>query len=109
MEHVSRDADMKVIVRSETSILKKIMEKKNEGFKLVALEQSDRSVSIFDYKFDRRTVLLVGNEKFGIVDHVLSQFEDIVEIPQYGQPFSLNVAISTGMALYEYCKQFPKG
>ena len=32
-----------------------------------------------------------------------------VEIPVWGLPYAYNVANATAMALYEYCRQFPRG
>ena len=40
------------------------MEKlKEEGYKLVALEQTNKSHVLWEYKFDRKTVVIVGNGK----------------------------------------------
>jgi hypothetical protein len=36
---------------------------KTDGYKLVALEQTNKSHILFDYKFDPKTVIIVGNGK----------------------------------------------
>ncbi len=82
---------------------------RGEGYRLVALEQASGSQSLFDYRFDRRTVLVIGNERLGVSDEVLALVDDAVEIPVYGLPYSHNAATATAMALYEYCRQFPQG
>jgi len=75
----------------------------------VGLEQTTGSVSLFDFAFVRRTVLVVGNERTGLNDEILPLLDDVVEIPVFGLPHSFNVATATSMAMYEYCRQFPHG
>ncbi len=81
--------------------------RKTEGFRLVGLEQTTQSQSIFDYQFDQKTVLVIGNERTGISQEVLDMLDEVVEIPVYGQPASLNAASSAMIGIYEYCRQFP--
>ncbi len=80
-----------------------------EGYRLVGLEQTTGSVSLYTHAFERRTALVVGNERLGLSEEVLDLLDDVVEIPVYGMPHSYNAAIATSIALYEYCRQFPQG
>ncbi|MEM6293191.1 MAG: RNA methyltransferase [Myxococcota bacterium] len=80
-----------------------------EGYRLVGLEQTTGSTSLPAYQFERRTVIVVGNERLGLSDEVLGMLDDVVEIPVYGMPHSYNAAIATSIAMYEYCRQFPAG
>ena len=82
---------------------------RGEGYRLVGLEQTTGSQSLFSYPFHRRSALVVGNERLGLADDVLGLLDDVVEIPVYGLPHSYNAAIATSMAMYEYCRQFPCG
>ena len=82
---------------------------KSDSYRVVALEQSDRSQNIFDYRFHRKTVLIVGHERLGVTEAELATTDDVIEIPVFGQPFSYNVVTATTMAVYEYCRQFPAG
>ncbi|MCE9607149.1 MAG: TrmH family RNA methyltransferase [Planctomycetia bacterium] len=79
------------------------------GYQLVGLEQTTDSTSIFDFRFDRKTALIVGNERSGLDEDELRLLHKVVEIPMYGLPHALNAATATAMALYEYCRQFPSG
>ena len=47
------------------------------------------------------TVLLMGNEQSGLPTDVANQCDILVKIPQIGQADSLNLAVSTGVMLYE--------
>ena len=92
--------------RTLPPVLKRLRE---EGFRLVGLEQTTDSESLFEFSFERKTVLVIGNERLGIEDEVLRLLDGTVEIPVYGLPYSHNAATATAMALYEYCRQSPSG
>jgi tRNA G18 (ribose-2'-O)-methylase SpoU len=79
------------------------------GYRLVGLEQTTNSRNLLDYQFSHRTALVIGNERTGLTEDLLAQLDDVVEIPVWGLPFSYNVATATTMALYEYCRQYPRG
>lgn len=80
-----------------------------EGFQLVGLEQATRAECLYSFRFARETVLVVGNERLGIQQEVLDLLDHAVEIPVYGLPYAHNAATATAMALYEYCRQYPRG
>lgn len=92
--------------RTLPPVLKRLRE---EGFELVALEQTTNSRCLYDFPFQRKTALVVGNERLGLEDDVLALVQHTVEIPVYGLPYAHNVATATAMALYEYCRQYPRG
>ncbi len=75
---------------------------KNQGYCLVALEQSKDSIDYKDFKLSlsHPTVLLIGNEPFGIPQETLDICDEVIEIPQRGEKESLNVAIATGIAVF---------
>jgi tRNA G18 (ribose-2'-O)-methylase SpoU len=82
---------------------------KSDGYALVGLEQTTSSTSLHEFKFERRTALVIGNERLGLADEELRLLDAVVEIPVWGLPHAYNVANATAMALYEYCRQFPTG
>lgn len=92
--------------RTLTSWLK---EARKEQYHVTALEQSDSSVSLYDYQFPKKCILLIGHERLGVAESDLQLADDIIEIPVYGQPASYNVVTATTMAVYEYCRQHPNG
>lgn len=106
---IARDAMTHVMVERRRSLLPVLKKLRSDGYRLVGLEQTDRSTSIHEFSFPRRIALVIGHERLGIPDDQLSILDDIVELPIYGLPYSLNVVTATTMAVYEYCKQFPRG
>jgi tRNA G18 (ribose-2'-O)-methylase SpoU len=106
---IARDAAEVVQLEPHRSLPPVLDRLKQEGYRLVGLEQTTHSSNLHEYKFTRETVLVVGSERQGLSDDILARLDDVVEIPVWGQPFSYNVATATAMALYEYCRQFPAG
>lgn len=68
--------------------------------RIVALEQSTRSISVTKYSAPERLVLIIGEEVHGIPKELLDICDDIIEIPMYGSKESFNVSVATGIALY---------
>ena len=77
-----------------------ISEFKADGFIVLALEQTPRSVELQTYAPDSDTVLIVGNEVEGVDSQVLKACDQVLAIPMAGQKESFNVAAAAAMALY---------
>lgn len=106
---IARDGADEIAIEVHRTLPPVLQELKRQGFRLVGLEQTTGSQSIHAYRFERRTALVVGNERTGLTAELLALLDDVVEIPVWGLPYSYNVATATTMALYEYCRQFPAG
>jgi tRNA G18 (ribose-2'-O)-methylase SpoU len=106
---IARDGADTVELECHRSLPPVLAELKREGYQLVGLEQTSGSQCLHTFPFQRKTVLVVGNERGGLDDEVLAQLDRVVEIPVYGLPYSYNVATATAMALYEFCRQYPRG
>jgi tRNA G18 (ribose-2'-O)-methylase SpoU len=104
---IARDGAEWVHVEVRNSLPPALRRLREDGYRLVGLEQTTNSVNLHDYTFARRTALVIGNERAGLGEAELALLDDCVEIPVWGRPDSYNVATATAMALYEYCKQYP--
>ncbi|MBI2068894.1 MAG: RNA methyltransferase [Candidatus Yanofskybacteria bacterium] len=78
-------------------ILKKL---KKQKIKIVALEQTPKSVDIFEYRPKFPLALVLGNEVKGLSPQILKYCDKKISIPMYGKKESLNVSVATGVALY---------
>ena len=110
-DRAAHDAAPREALRIEThrTLAPPLRELKQAGYQLVGLEQATHSECLYTFSFQRRTVLVVGNERLGLDAEVLRLMDRVVEIPVYGLPLAHNVATATAIALYEYCRQFPQG
>jgi 23S rRNA (guanosine2251-2'-O)-methyltransferase len=73
---------------------------KKDGYRIVGLEQDERSVMLNDYTSPEKVALLLGNEIDGIYPELRAQCDDLIEIPMHGHKESFNVSVATGVALY---------
>ena len=106
---IARDGAKEVEIVHKRTLLPVLKQLKSEGFRIVGLEQTDDSHNLFEYRYERKTALLIGHERHGIPDDELALTVACIEIPVYGLPYSYNVVTATTMAVYEYCRQFPVG
>ena len=77
-----------------------------QGFTIVALEQSRKSVDLKDYMPTFPMALLVGNEVRGLSPSMLAHADHIVEISMSGKKESLNVSVAFGIAGYIISSKF---
>ncbi len=70
------------------------------GFRIVGLEQDDRSINLSDYPVPPKIALLLGEEVEGIEHALRLQCDDLIEIPMQGKKESFNVSVAAGIALY---------
>jgi 23S rRNA (guanosine2251-2'-O)-methyltransferase len=81
---------------------------KEEGVKIIAVEQDSRSKPFYQVKYEFPLAIIVGNETTGVSKDVLDEADMIVEMPMWGINTSLNVMVSSGIILYEIMKQKDK-
>ena len=106
---IARDSLEQVVMESHRTLLPPLLRLREEGWPLIGLEQAAGAVSLHDFAFPRRMVLVVGHERLGLDGDLLHAMHACIEIPVYGRPYSYNVATAATMALYEYCRQYPRG
>ncbi len=74
------------------------------GWKIVAVEQADKSVSLESFipHPDEKLAIVFGNEVFGVNEEVVKASDSVLEIPQFGTKHSLNISVSAGIILWDY-------
>jgi 23S rRNA (guanosine2251-2'-O)-methyltransferase len=80
---------------------------KNEGYKIIGIEQTEESVELQDMKIEKgvKYALVFGHEVNGVDQNVLNLCDQCIEIPQFGTKHSFNIAISVGIVLWELNKK----
>lgn len=73
---------------------------KSQGYQIVALEQSSKSIRLPSFRSKEPLALLLGNEVNGLASKILEKCDIILEIPLYGKKESLNVSTAAAIALY---------
>ena len=83
--------------------LEAILYLKEQGYTLIAVEQTRNSMPLQDFKpgKDLKYALVFGNEVNGVGEAELEKCSLVLEIPQFGTKHSLNVAVSVGIVIWD--------
>ena len=86
------------------STLDAVEELHDQGFTVCALEQVNGSVALDGFRPDRsrRYAVVAGHEVNGVDQAVVDRADLCLEIPQEGTKHSLNVAVSTALAIWQF-------
>ena len=109
IDKIARDGADTVELEVHRTLPPVLKQLRADGYELVGLEQTTGSISLYEFRFARRTALIVGNERLGLTEEELSLVDRVAEIPVYGLPHAYNVHTAVAMAVYEYCRQFSRG
>ncbi len=79
-----------------------INELRNENFVCLALELTNNSIPIKEYKLNTNKVaLIIGAERQGVQDEILQKVHQAVHIDLFGKNSSINVVNALTAGLYE--------
>lgn len=80
---------------------------KEEGFKILAAEQTDNSIFLQDYRIvpEGKYAIILGHEFRGVEQKVIDECNGSIEIPQFGTKHSLNVAVSAGILIWHFYRE----
>ncbi|MFY7964913.1 MAG: RNA methyltransferase [Chitinophagaceae bacterium] len=79
-----------------------VIELKNKGYAVYAIEQVESSISLEKFSAtDKPIAIVFGNEVEGVNDEVLKVVDGFIEIPQLGMKHSLNISVAAGIVLWQ--------
>ncbi|CAH6723114.1 tRNA (guanosine(18)-2'-O)-methyltransferase [[Candida] jaroonii] len=103
---VTADHWMPMIEVKVPDIVSYLRQKKNEGYTLIGLEQTDKSVQLnSDLKFPKKSLILIGKEREGVPGELLAELDFCVEIKQVGIIRSMNIQTATAVIVHAYASQ----
>ncbi len=84
-----------------------VNELKADGYTVYAIEQAENSTSLSDLSLDtdKKYAIVLGHEVHGVQQSVIDASHGCIEIPQYGTKHSLNIAVATGIVIWEFYSQ----
>ncbi|MEO6151173.1 MAG: RNA methyltransferase [Mucilaginibacter sp.] len=87
-----------------TDTLAAIHHLKNNGYKIIAIEQAENSIMLDTYTPapNEKYALIFGNEVNGVSDEVMQHIDTCIEIPQFGTKHSFNIVVSAGIVLWDF-------
>ena len=78
-----------------------IISLKQNGYEVVAIEQTDSSIELINYQPSKdKIAIILGNEVNGVDSDLLPMLDGAIEIDQYGTKHSLNVSVCGGIILH---------
>lgn len=99
---VALGAEKSVGWEHKDSVIKNIKKLKKDGYQIIAIEQSEKSVDYKKVKIskNKKVVFIMGEEVNGVDKEILKIADTIAEIPMLGEKESLNVSVAFGVALF---------
>ena len=93
-----------------------VRELQQSGYKVLAIEQCEGSTKLDKWAPDFidadgskiKYAVVMGNEVKGVQQSVVDMCDGCLEIPQYGTKHSLNVAVTTGLVIWDFFKSFER-
>lgn len=79
-----------------------IQKLKDEGNKIISVEQTTNSISLENFKPSKNSkyAIIFGNEVNGIEQRTIDLSDMAIEIPQYGTKHSLNISVAAGIIIW---------
>lgn len=97
---VSLGAEKSIPWTHTDNALELIKKLKEDGFEIIAIEQSENSVDYKNVKVENKAAFILGEEVHGVPKEILEACDIVAEIPMRGKKESLNVSVSAGVALF---------
>ena len=82
-----------------------ITELKKKGFKLYGTTLNDKSTDYRKFDYSENICFVLGAEKWGLSDELISNVDESIYIPMSGMVQSLNVSVATSILLFEAIRQ----
>ncbi len=92
------------IIRYET-IQEAISAYRKQDFEIIALELTNNSILLENYRPAKKVALILGNESLGVAEETIALCDKIIEIKMYGVKNSLNVSNASAIATHTIIQQ----
>ncbi len=96
-----------VIWYHHPSTIETILQLRQSGYQIISVEQAENATMLnrFIPAPNQKYAIVFGNEVEGVAQDVVSASDTVIEIPQLGTKHSLNIAVSTGIVIWDIiCK-----
>ena len=94
-----------VKLNNHENTIKAISDLKNKGFKLYGTTLNSESVDYRNFDYSQNTCFVLGAEKWGLSNELISMVDQSIFIPMRGMVQSLNVSVAASILLFEAIRQ----
>ncbi len=78
-----------------------LMEKKENGYTIIGVETIKGACPYDEMPWGEKTIVVFGNEEYGISSHALTACDAFVYLPMFGRKNSINVATAAGVVCFQ--------
>ena len=94
-----------VKLNNHETTISAVSELKKKGFKLYGTTLNERSTDYRNFDYSENTCFVLGAEKWGLSDQLISKVDESIFIPMLGMVQSLNVSVAASILLFEAIRQ----
>ena len=94
-----------VKLNNHETTISAVSELKKKGFKLYGTTLNERSTDYRHFDYSENTCFVLGAEKWGLSDQLISKVDESIFIPMSGMVESLNVSVAASILLFEAIRQ----
>ena len=94
-----------VKLNNHETTISAVSELKKKGFKLYGTTLNERSTDYRNFDYSENTCFVLGAEKWGLSDQLISKVDEAIFIPMSGMVQSLNVSVAASILLFEAIRQ----
>ena len=97
-------ACFRVNVWEDVDLVNELQNMKNRGYNILVTDLI-ASQSLFEYEFDDKCVIVIGNESKGVSSEIKAIANRRLIIPMVGKTESLNAGVAASLVAYEYLRK----
>ena len=94
-----------VKLNNHETTISAVSELRKKGFKLYGTTLNERSTDYRNFDYSENTCFVLGAEKWGLSDQLISKVDESIFIPMSGMVQSLNVSVAASILLFEAIRQ----
>ena len=94
-----------VKLKNHETTISAISDLRNKGFKLYGTSLSEKSIDYRDFDYTANACFVLGAEKWGLSEELISRVDEQIFIPMSGMVQSLNVSVAASILLFEAIRQ----
>ena len=94
-----------VKLNNHETTISAVSELRKKGFKLYGTTLNERSCDYRNFDYSENTCFVLGAEKWGLSDQLISKVDESIFIPMSGMVQSLNVSVAASILLFEAIRQ----
>lgn len=100
IQKTAMGADQWIDIIPADDLFDTLMEKKKTGYQILGIETVKGAPGYDTVQWQEKSILVFGNEEYGISSHLMQICDSFVQIPMYGRKNSINVANAVSVVAF---------